>query len=78
MHFYEALEKVNPEPSKPDPEPAAGITADDLKNIMNSLKESIQLDREAIKKELLDELKQASNVSSDTNDNNNPEKEDNK
>lgn len=77
MHFYEALEKVNPEPKAPDPAPAAGITADDLKNIMNSLKESIQLDREAIKKELLDELKQASNVSSDTNDNN-PEKEDNK
>lgn len=75
MTFIEALEKLEPEQSKPDPQPAA-VTAEDLKNIMNTFKESIEQSRESLRKEILEELKASNASGKDAKDNNNnPEKE---
>lgn len=79
MHFYEALEKTQP---KKAPEPAdsapAGVTQQDLKDVMKAFQEALSSNNESMKKEIMEMIKN-SNASEDvTNKPINEESEENK
>ena len=70
MHFYEALEKTQPKkaPEPADPAPA-GVTQQDLKDVMKAFQDALSSNNESMKKEIMEMIKN-SNASEDVNDNN--------
>lgn len=79
MHFYEALEKTQPKkaPEPADPAPA-GVTQQDLKDVMKAFQEALSSNNESMKKEIMEMIKN-SNASEDvTNKPINEESEKNK
>ena len=67
MHFYEALEKTQPKkaPEAADPAPA-GVTQQDLKDVMKAFQDALSSNNENMKKEIMEMIKN-SNASQDVN-----------
>lgn len=79
MHFYEALEKTQPKKASEPADPApAGVTQQDLKDVMKAFQEALSSNNESMKKEIMEMIKN-SNASEDvTNKPINEESEENK